>query len=482
MPIQFIDNASIDKKTRTLIRSHAAKGKNLGRSIHRPSRYPRKRQVAASVISSGEPSSGEPRSDEEHGSHNGRNLVSIQRQLQEDLSTSLPFDVSRTCRRLFYQFVTFMNLATYPPELRKTVIHADRPRLFLQYAFIDEAFFHCVVAVSVATSASIYMTRQETVEALCHLSRSLRLVNQRLAGDEDVALSDTTLAVVVAMTQHERLLGYHHDALVHFEGLQRIIALRGGISALVSNCPGIAQKALRADFDFALQLGSPTRFSAECVPGKATLNRLHEKYRGAKADSPCLLTPIACANKDLLGVLEDVCTLAWLVNDDDVHGVRIDDYDFHDVLLLVGYRLLDVRPLNTPIEASDKIELLLHLGLVALMTKFFFTLGLKPPNVVLLNHCIVSAALERCYDAGEEQELLLWLLFTGKVSVLTGADEDIWLIPKISQIANQLDLGTWSLVSRTLQKFPWVGAFANDTAQTLWDQVCSLNSFDSPPV
>ncbi|TGJ86318.1 hypothetical protein E0Z10_g2454 [Xylaria hypoxylon] len=445
MPVQFIDNASIDKKTRTLIRSHAAKGKNLGRTIHRPSRYPRKRQVAASVIAS-VIASEKPPSDEGpelfHNSGNIESSLSIQRQLQEDLSTSLPFD----------------------------------------YAFIDEAFFHCVVALSVAASVSLSMTCQETIEALSHLSRSLRLVNQRLAGDGDVALSDTTLAVVIAMTQHERLLGYHHHALVHFEGFQRIIALRGGISALVSDCPGIAQKAFRADFDFALQLGSPTRFSIECVPGKATLDWLREKYRGARAGSPYTLALIANVDEDLRGVFEDICTLAWLVNDDAIHGVRVDDYDFHAVLLLVGYRLLDLRPLNTPIETSDTIELLLHLGLAALMTKFFFTLGLKPPDVVLLNHCIVSAALERRYNTREKQELLLWLLFTGKASVFTGVDEDIWLIPKISQVATKLDLSTWDHVSRTLQKFPWVRTFSNDTAQTLWDQICSLGSFDRPIV
>ncbi|KAI0534211.1 hypothetical protein GGR58DRAFT_67898 [Xylaria digitata] len=456
MPVQFIDNASIDKKTRTLIRSHAAKGKNLGRTIHRPSRHPRKRQVAASVMPSEEPFS-----DEGRGFHNSGNLessVSIQRQFQEDLSSSLPFNVSRTCRRFFYQFVTFMNVGPYSSALSKTIIHGNKPRPFLQYAFIDEAFFHCVVAMSVAASVSLSLTRQETIEALCHLSRSLRLVNQRLAGDGDIALSDTTLAVVIAMTQHERLLGYHQHALIHFEGVQRIIALRGGISMLLSDCPGIAQKVFRADLDFALQLGAPTKFSIEYIPGKATLDWLREKYRGARADFPYSLALIACVGENLRSVLEDIYALAWLVNDGAVHGVRVDEYDFHDILLLVGYRLLEVRPLNTPIETSEKPELLLHLGLTTLMIKFF-ALGLKPPNVDLLNRCIVLASLEQHYNVREEQELLLWLLFTGKASVFTGVDEDIWLVPKISQIATQLDLSTWDRVSRTLQKFPWVGTF-----------------------
>ncbi|KAI0458805.1 hypothetical protein F5B21DRAFT_457835 [Xylaria acuta] len=469
MPIQFIDNASIDKKTRTLIRSHVAKGKNLGRTIHRPSRHSRKRNVAASVVSSSKlPPDTES---ESSGNDSLESSLSIQRHIQGDLSTLLPFEVSQTCQRIFHRFVTFMHVASYPPQLSNTVINVSGPRLFLQYAFVDEAFFHCVVAMSVAVAVALPVTRQETTEALCHLSRCLRLVNQRLAGDRELALSDSTLGAVVVMTQLERILGYHRHALIHFEGLQRIIALRGGITKLILDSPGIAQKALRADFDFALQFGSPTVFGAECVPGTATLDWLHAKYRGGRAGSPNTVAFIAWVNPNLRGVYEDISTLAWLVNDNAVHGVRVNDYDFHNLLLLVGYRLVKIRSLNSPIEASDKFELLLHLGLAGLVSMFFATLGVKPLDMLLLRRCVVSATSGKHDDDKEEQELVLWLLFVGKTSVFREKDEDVWLIPKISQVATLLGLSTWDHVSATLQKFPWVRVFSDDAAQTLWDQI-----------
>ncbi|KAI0441315.1 hypothetical protein F4803DRAFT_576687 [Xylaria telfairii] len=467
MPIQFIDNASIDRKTRTLIRSHVARGKNLGRIIHRPSRHPKRRQAAATVVSSSNPAF-----ETESESCNNGDLelsFSVQRQIEGDLSMSLPFQVSQACRRLFYQFITFLNVAAYPPELRNTVNHVNGPRLFLQYAFVDEAFFHCVVAMSVAAAVSVPVSRQETTEALYHLSRSLRLVNQRLAGGRELALSDTTLGSVIVMTQHERLLGYHGHALIHFEGLQRIIALRGGMLNLLLDAPGLAQKALRADFDFALQFGSPTKFDAECVPGKATLEWLRDKYRGCRVGSPNTPAFIAFVDQSLRRVYDDISTISWLVND---NAVQVNDFDFHNLLLLVGYRLLKVRPLNAPIEATDKLELLLHLGLAALISMFFASL--KPLDVMSLRRCIVSAIREGNYDYKEEQELLLWLLFVGKTSVFRDKDQDIWLVPKISQVATQLDLFTWDDVFATLQKFPWVGVFLDDTAQTLWNQVGSF--------
>ncbi|KAI1273568.1 hypothetical protein F5Y07DRAFT_252872 [Xylaria sp. FL0933] len=478
MPVQFIDNASIDKKTRTLIRSHVAKGKNLGRTVHRPSRHSKSLNAVTSVIVPEDASSGEgPKASH---TENIEVSVAIQKQFQEDLSTSLPFHASWTSRRLFYQFANFMHLNPFAPELQKTIIHVKGPRLFLQYAFIDEAFFHCVVAMSVWAFMSFSPTRQEAAEALSHLSRSLRLVNQRLAENGNLALSDTTLAVVIAMTQHERLLGCHRDALIHFEGCQRMIELRGGIAKLVSECPAVAQKVFRADFDFALQFGSPTRFGVNIIPGTTTLEWLREKYKATRADSPYTPVLAICVDEKYQTVFEDMCVLAWLVNDHTVHGITIKDYDFHEVLLLIGYRLLDVRPLNTPTEASEKLESLLHLGLAALMTKFFFTLDLKPPDVDLLRRRFVSATLKQWYADRDGQELLLWLLFTGKVTVSPDLSEDIWLVPKISQVATQLSLSTWHHVLRILQKFPWVGSFSSDAAQALWSQICSLDAMKHP--
>ncbi|KAI1305061.1 hypothetical protein F5Y03DRAFT_163162 [Xylaria venustula] len=493
MSIQFIDNASIDKNTRRLIRSHVAKGKNLGRTIHRPSRHPRKARVTAS-----EDTAPELRPEADNSIESAVSLT-IQRQLQEELSSSLPFDTSPTCRRLFchcwfypgrlFSFMlrtnqtevaTFMRLEPYTPELRKTVIKIDGPRLFLQYAFFDEAFFHCVVAMSVAASIPFTATRQETTEAFSHLSRGIQLVNQRLAENRDSALSGTTLAVVILMAQHERLLGYYDHALVHFEGLHKIVALRGGISTVVSECPGVAQKALQADFDFALHLGSSTRFSPKCIPGKAALGWLREKYWETRTESHHAPVFAISEKEGFREVFEDMCVLAWLVNDNTVHGITVNDYDFHNILLLIGYRLLNVQPLNTPIEDRDKLELLLHLGLAALMAKFFFTMGMKPPDVDLLYRYIVSAALKHQYTSRDEQERLLWLLFTGKSTLLINVDDDIWLIPEISRVTAQLGISTWDQVSRILQKFPWVRTFSNESAQTLWNQTCSLDLLKRP--
>lgn len=76
-----------------------------------------------------------------------------------------------------------------------------------------------------------------------HLSCTFRLVNEKLSGKE--ALSDTTMAVLIAMAQYDRLRAQYRQGLVHFEGLQRMVELRGGISQLMPYNPGLAQKIFR---------------------------------------------------------------------------------------------------------------------------------------------------------------------------------------------------------------------------------------------
>ena len=81
---------------------------------------------------------------------------------------------------------------------------------------------------------------------MCHIAHTLRLVNEKLSGND--AIADPTIAVVVIMEKYERLRGRHCQSLIHFKGLQRMVELRGGISHLTSHRPGLAQKIMRYRF------------------------------------------------------------------------------------------------------------------------------------------------------------------------------------------------------------------------------------------
>jgi hypothetical protein len=97
------------------------------------------------------------------------------------------------------------------------------------------------MAIAIAALNSLVMQPEDPADAMRHIACSLRIVNQRLVSPHD-ALSDTTLAVVMMLSHYERHQGHLRQGQVHFDGLLRIVELRGGIAHLAKSKPNIALK------------------------------------------------------------------------------------------------------------------------------------------------------------------------------------------------------------------------------------------------
>ena len=80
-------------------------------------------------------------------------------------------------------------------------------------------------------------------EALRLLAFTFRLLNGKLSGDD--ALKDPTIAAVVSLCSYERLRGEYKKSLIHLNGIQRMVELRGGMSLLTMSQPGLTQKIFR---------------------------------------------------------------------------------------------------------------------------------------------------------------------------------------------------------------------------------------------
>jgi hypothetical protein len=70
-------------------------------------------------------------------------------------------------------------------------------------------------------------------EALYHVSQTLALVRKRLESDE--ALSDTTIGIILMLILQEQLRKEYKEAKVHYEGLRKMVELRGGLCQLERN-------------------------------------------------------------------------------------------------------------------------------------------------------------------------------------------------------------------------------------------------------
>lgn len=84
---------------------------------------------------------------------------------------------------------------------------------------------------------------QTSPRALGYLSKAYSLLNQKLSGPE--ATSSQVIAAVTVIVVYHRIHNIQATGLVHFDGLERIIRLRGGIAALARENLDLAQKPMR---------------------------------------------------------------------------------------------------------------------------------------------------------------------------------------------------------------------------------------------
>ncbi|OTB00690.1 hypothetical protein M426DRAFT_267228 [Hypoxylon sp. CI-4A] len=458
MPFEFVDNASIDRDARKRIRSHAARGKNVGKT--HPSR---KRRTALKTQTA-----------EKTGSPTARHFYTtvplIERQIGDSLSViPLPVELIPESRTLVQKAFFFLINVPYNPGLSSVVEFVGHKSIWVSFLFQDEAYFHCSIAMCLTAANSLVVTQDDYREAIRHLSASLRLVNERLSGEQ--ALSDTTIASVVAMYQYERLRGQHNQALVHFQGLQRMIELRGGVSRLAQEKPALVQKVFRADIQIALYLGMSTRFSVEEVPGAAAIDWLRQKFGDSRVHHLCQSYPFSMLHTGLQDVLVDIAGFASFLNKDAGDDVKINGHTYHEALLLLGYRLFRQSPLKES-RYSSTFEGILHLGLAIFISTFLLSHNHEYPDLPVLRELTLVLAQEDFGEDNAKEEVLLWVLFLGGISLFKG-NLDGWLIQRTVQSTKRLGLQSWDDVCQVFSKstLPWVRTLHDSSGRYLWDQL-----------
>lgn len=103
---------------------------------------------------------------------------------------------------------------------------------------IDRTASYCSLALIASTNEFFISGGVSSPKALSYLSNTLSLVKRRMQGDE--ALSDSTICMVMMLILQEQIR-HENTSQIHYEGLKKMIKLRGGLSQLES-CPSLLLK------------------------------------------------------------------------------------------------------------------------------------------------------------------------------------------------------------------------------------------------
>ncbi|TGO28341.1 hypothetical protein BPAE_0029g00720 [Botrytis paeoniae] len=359
-----------------------------------------------------------------------------------------------------------MSSIGYPAELSKAFIKTQTSTsIFVQFMLLDEACLHCGVAVSVTALNNLVLNQENPKIAMHHLSLAFRLINEKLSGNEAVA--DTTIAVVLTMSHYYRLQGQFSQGLVHLQGLERMVEMRGGISNLKREQYTLAQKILRADLEYSLHSGARTRYTVQDIESTDTFctseSRNPDFYKNKAISCALVSLPLST---DLLILLVDTIHFARLLNEAVVgRALPLGGHKLHNTLLFLGYRLLSMYPLGD-CRPKSSLENAIHLGLVSFISTFMRGLDGKVPVNSLLASLLRSSIRELSESKCGSPEALLWLLLMGKASIF-GSLDNTWLALDISQTMQFLNLSGHTDVQQKLESFPWVYALHDKEVRAL---------------
>lgn len=76
-----------------------------------------------------------------------------------------------------------------------------------------------------------------------HLSKTYRLINERLSQGKQV--TNSTMAVVMSLSSYESTRGRYEQGVVHTAGLRNMVECRGGIGQMAIEQPALFLKLFR---------------------------------------------------------------------------------------------------------------------------------------------------------------------------------------------------------------------------------------------
>ncbi|KAL4793269.1 hypothetical protein BDV19DRAFT_380231 [Aspergillus venezuelensis] len=450
MPFEFIDNnATIDRGARKRIRTHAATGKNANRTLTRVSKVAALKANTATPFHTPETIQ-RVRGTTTSSTSSGTEVAGVERPLSDGLH--FPGPVPARLRGLVKEALFFFCNVRHSPELDGALQSPDLvSSIWVRLFFVDAACtLHCSIATSIICSKSLV---SETAQAMHHIAGTYRIIQQRLLGGKE-ATSDMTIAILVAMSQYERLQGQYERGYVHVQGLRRMIELRGGIRQFDRESAGVAQKVLRADLEYALQLGGTTLLGLEGIEFLRSSQRLQTDY---KKSIPELETYLQRhLGYDLCKVFADTKGLAGLLNNADAgYSQKLGSIEFYNTILLLGHCLLQINPLYSSFKHDEHITPSMS--------------ALEDP-ILARSLRYATERLSKSMKAGmgdrPKKSVLLWALLIGVIAVFKPSDDD-WLIKTTASTIKALELSTLDDIKQAIIGLPWVYALHDRTITML---------------
>ncbi|RTE76483.1 hypothetical protein BHE90_009066 [Fusarium euwallaceae] len=466
--LQFIDNSSIDRGSRRLIRSHVMRGKNVGKK-----RVPRRQEQDASI--SGNSTTIVPQIQ----SNIASTPISYSKSSMQELNTgelfsprvlfnigdelgriTSPYHVSYQDRKDISRFLLRFSEMVYPPQF--SLGSRTSKAMFIESLFLDEAYFHSFLAMSAACFNCITNGDGITRAEMHHHCNALRLLNAKLGGRD--ALSELAIASVISMCLHAYLRQDVNRMNVHLKGLIKMIELRGGISSLAAY-PALMDKVRRVDVDVAMQIGIPLQLEFTRIFSEPTIPPLFLSTFDLPGPFKRSLQE---TNAQLYFVARDIARLAQFMSATAATPDLRPGF-LQETVMSLFYRLLGIDTVAGQ-YIVDPMAKGTHIVLASFMTLALLRFDQQRRK----QYCFVSrqcASRLNCSSFVEAMvdhvEAHFWMLMASGSTILEDDDHG-WLIPQLKETVSKLGISVWSQAITILKRYPWISGLQDEPAHQLW--------------
>ncbi|XDG10206.1 hypothetical protein ABKA04_009821 [Annulohypoxylon sp. FPYF3050] len=428
------------KEQRKLIRSHVMRGKNRKALPSKPPSWINYLGVEDGIVTE-------------------KNPFPIPNRVGGDLSLA---NLSAEISPAIFGGIMRLKEAMTPPWVSLSPIQTDGS--WLGPIRDDPACFHFTIFVAQAYHDFRQGQKENSKFAMTHFVKALEILQQRLrSGQSETPTSNSTILIVIGLTMVSIALGDFATAMIHFEGLHKMVTLRGGRVDL-----GISLSTGHQPLFFSHRISwDPYITSHERKQVPFDTKRLH--VLGAGFDLEHFIEGL---DTRLRSIWNDLTEFARSVDIAAKCKLGIDSELYQEVMISVHYRLLN---LHFEINSMNEI---IRLALLSFASVVFLQWDGVKFRYEYLNQRF-KATLAYVIHGAEPipQQLILWLYTIGAISTFD-RDEQTWFKPVLIRILGDLGCKTWDQIEPLLKSIIWVDVLLG----SLMERMMKDNLGDFPQI
>jgi hypothetical protein len=322
------------------------------------------------------------------------------------------------------------------------------------WLFTDTAYLHSVLSASYAIRdfSSPQWNGKPGRKTMFHIQEAISMLRIKMQS-QDVCQDETVLRVVINLTLLAAVYGDWVAAAAHFEGLHKIVHLRGDM-AFLKERPALHFKLDRIDLAWSLSSGRKPHF-AQPVKSWGYIRPV------PKIPLPSNLYQAAPDwDYRVVNVFNKFQDLSLMVNRNRLRFVLHDPSIFQDDLTVLQSRLVALADI-----VIKPVEKLVRLVMLATMTTLFSIPGRRVPYdwiIEQLRKTFIKASDEIMWD----KSLLLWVLIMSSFTVAN--TQHSWIRDAWATVGAGLE---WVEVKAHLSRVIWFEVVHDEPGEMAYQQL-----------